>query len=596
MDQVDSILSSNFAMSRIKLLSDELINQIAAGEIVERPASALKEVVENAIDAEASIIDVFVQDGGKSKMVVQDDGLGLSKDDLSMAIQRHATSKLSNSNLFDIRSYGFRGEAIPSIAAISDFSIESNGFGLSVNFSEKSEIVPSQIENGTRVTIRDLFARIPARLKFLKSENTELTNCLTVMENFALTKPDVNFSLRNEEKNMLLFQNNSMDSRISTILGDSIFKQSVFFDEKDDSIRVFGYLFHPMDSSYSQQHQRIFVNNRFVKDKTISSSIRNAYKDLIPAGRFAIVVIFIEIDPFHIDINVSPTKSEIRFRDVASVRKFLTNAIRKNVSKFDRVIMDFKIPRISNFDDRINEKKVAIPQGVSGHDNELRNSPSEDDSMSLKKDFEEKVCEALISSDLSVIEFSKSNHFFGEPIAQIFDSYILTRTEDGIMIIDQHAVHEKITQEKMIRNLKSDNKQFLLSPEIIELTNIEINVTKAILLPLEECGFSVDLIQSSLIISAIPSILNIEESIDFIKNVISENDFTENLKTIDFIKHKIADKACHNSIRFGRKLSHDEMISLIEQMEETTTIHQCNHHRPSFVELSKNQLEKMFRR
>ena len=603
-------------MPKIKLLSDDLINQIAAGEIVERPASALKELVENSLDANAKNIEIFLQNGGKSKMVIQDDGDGIDSTELHIAVQRHATSKLHNDNLFDIRSYGFRGEALPSIASVSCFSLESKGFGINVNFSEESDIFPSPITNGTRVSVSNLFGRTPARLKFLKSDTAELTACLNVIENIALIRPNVNFSLRTDEKQILSFSNIPLEGRVSKIFGSALLKKAIPFEEKGEHIEVSGYLFHPLDNRYSQQFQRMFVNGRIVKDKTVSLSLRNAYKELIPAGRFAVAVIFIEIDPFHLDANISPTKSEVRFRDSASVQKFLTEAFRKNMHKFDKISNEFEIIRIAEKQARENDTTLEKPKFYQGYHPKFNvaNFPKIANKSpvlsSSKADFSEKVAmtdgslalaiqpenveiqqvEPLLSQD------KRETSVYGEPLAQIFDSYIITEVEDGILIIDQHAVHEKITQTKIINNLTKENKQYLLNPEIIELNNSEQEVAKNILANLNECGFSAEIIQKSIMITAIPSILKIEEALQFIHDILASDDFINDMETLDIIRKKIADKACHNSIRFGRKLSIEEMKEILKQMEETPSIHQCNHHRPSFFKISKSQLEKMMMR
>lgn len=604
-------------MPKIKLLSDDLINQIAAGEIVEKPASALKELVENSIDANAKNIAIFLQNGGKSKIVIQDDGDGINKADLHMAIQRHATSKLTGDNLFDVRSYGFRGEALPSIASVSSFSIESCGFGINVNFSEESGIFPSSIETGTRVTVQNLFGKMPARLKFLKSDAIELTACINIIENISLIRPNVNFSLRTAEKQLLTFNNDSLDARVSKILGARLFNKAIFLEEKGDHISVSGYLFHPLDNRYSQHFQKIFINGRIVKDKIVSLALRNAYKELIPAGRFAIAVIFVEIDPFHLDANISPTKSEVRFRDTSSVQKFLTEAFRKNLIKFDKISNEFEIIRIaeqSTFKNDIPPVKPRIYQGCNNPVNvtkfpkitkdcsviSLQNTnlnkpiPVTDGALAIDVQ-NEKIDTQPLETPLLKTEIS-STSVYGRPLAQIFNSYIITEVEDGILIIDQHAVHEKITQTKIIKNLTSDNRQYLLKPEIIELSSSELEVAKSIFTKLNECGFLTEIIQNSVMITAIPSVLTPDESILFVRDVLASNELVHEIKILDIIRKKIADKACHNSIRFGRKLSYSEMVEILNQMEKTPSIHQCNHHRPSFIKISKSQLEKMVER
>jgi DNA mismatch repair protein MutL len=591
-------------MSKIKLLSDDLINQIAAGEIVERPSSALKEVVENSIDAEAKNITIFLKNGGKTKLVVEDDGFGLSREDIEMAIKRHATSKLEDSNLFDISSYGFRGEALPSIASVSDFSLESNGFGINVIFSEKTDIFPSSVNSGTVVTIRNIFDKLPARLKFLKSDGVELTNCISVIENFALIRNKIGFTFRTDEETLLSFQNDSIEVRIEKIFGSDIAKKAIYFQECSDNLSMSGYLFHPIDNRYSQSFQKIFVNGRVVRDKVVASAIKNAYKDLIPTGRFAIAVIFIEIDPFHVDVNVSPTKSEIRFRDEAYVGKFITNAIRKNLAQFDKVFLDFSVERTMNSNE-VHTLREARNNVVSQNSNFMDVASVACSTQIPNIEQHLSVCEFEKSDNPAVValkpiqqEIVKEDHksFLGIPVAQVFNSYIITEAEDGIVIIDQHAVHEKITQDKLIKDITKNNKQFLVKPEIVELQKTSLEVAKSIIEKINECGFVVEIIQSSLVISAIPTILNSSESVDFIKDIVENFDVGAEIDVIDKIKQKIANIACHNSIRFGQKLSRDEMFAMIKQMENVESIHQCNHHRPSFAKISKMQLKKMFER
>ncbi|MDR3031334.1 MAG: DNA mismatch repair endonuclease MutL [Holosporales bacterium] len=594
-------------MTKIKLLDNEIINQIAAGEIIERPGSALKEIVENSIDASAKNIDIFLKNGGKSGIIVEDDGVGLSKEDLQMCIKRHATSKLSDINLFNIKSYGFRGEAIPSIASVSAFSIESKGFGISVRFSKESEIFPSPIQR-TKVCVEDLFSSLPVRLKFLKSEQAEFLNCVNIIENFALTRANTNFSLSTDKKTILLFKNDSVEDRLSRIFGREMFKKSIYFEESDDKMRVYGYLFHPMDNRYFQTFQKIFVNNRYVKDKIVSSAVKTAYKDLIPSGRYAIAAIFIEIDPFYVDVNISPTKSEIRFRDAYYTQKFLTDAISKNLRKFDRVAIDFNASYINKPKTIENENNspIVIDEKVM---NFLGNKPVFNENNFSKtigiinqiEEVERKEGNPFdnpqnIDAPLKEIIETKSN-FFGTAVCQIFNSYIISEKEDEIIIIDQHAVHEKITQTKILSEINSKNKQYLITSESIELTESQINFAGKIIDILQDCGFSIKIVQKSIIISAIPTVLNDHEAKSFIIDILSSNEeFSDGVLIIDIIKKKIANKACHNSIRFGRKLSIQEMNEIIIQMEKTDSIHQCNHHRPSFISISKSRLGKMFER
>jgi DNA mismatch repair protein MutL len=604
-------------LGKIKLLSDEIINQIAAGEIVERPASALKEIVENSIDAASKNICVFLGNGGKSKIVVEDDGEGLSRDDLLLSIKRHATSKMRSVNLFDIQSYGFRGEALPSIASVSSFAIESNGFGISVNFSEPSDVYPSSIASGTRVTVSNIFGSTPARLKFLKSDNSELSACLSVIENFALVRDDVDFEVRSGNQLMMSFKKDTLDERVSKIFGPNLFEKSVYFDENNELVSAKGYLFHPLDSKYSTMSQKIFINGRAVKDKFVSLALRNAYRDLLPSGRFAAAVVFIDIDPFYVDVNVSPTKSEVRFRDHERVQKVLTDFFRKKLNKFDKMPMFSYVSFGNNAIDTAPQPVLRSHEPIHEliADRHLHNDrvltmkpPAREESpepynaniepIALETPKGQELIEPKIVSternEQKQFAHNEQERFFGSPVCQIFNMYIIAEKQDAIVIIDQHAVHEKITQEKMKNDLRKDAKQYLVRPETIELTDKQREFAVSIKTNLEDVGFSIDIVQNLLFIHAIPSILPQDAASSFITNVLE----TENtdLSPVDMIKSSIASIACHGSIRAGRKLTLDEMNALLNEMERTDSIHQCNHNRPSFTIISKGEIGKLFKR
>ena len=623
-------------MSKIHILSDELINQIAAGEIIERPASIIKELIENAIDAHSTEINIFIQDSGRTKLIVEDNGDGMSQDDLLLAIKRHATSKLDDNNLMGITTYGFRGEALPSIAAVSQLKLESNGFEISVNFSQENNIIKSNFENGTKITVSNLFDRLPARLKFLRSDNIELSHCISVVENFALTHPTIEFSVRDDKKILCNFNEKSLEERISKVIGKDLFSRSIHILEENDIIKLEGYLFHPMDSKYSQSSQTIFINSRAVKDKIVSSAIKNAYKDIIPAGRFALCVIFITINPFYLDVNVSPTKSEIRFRDSNYIQKFISDSIKNNLHKFDRVSLvidnsklgfneDGTYIKQNNFDyttikpnnnemklhdntySRNHEKQLNIDNlDISNKNNniktnEIKQQSIDDLETNNLKSIIEKIDNDLkinnnFINDLITNDNKIDNNFFGEPIGQFLDTYIICKTQNELVIIDQHAVHEKIKMENIKSNLNKNNKQYLINPIKLKLNNKQLFIANNIINKLNEFGFIISIDEKTLVINAIPNILSDINIEPFFYDVLEDDYNINEINIDDCIRMRIATSACHNSIRAGRKLSLNEMKETIKEMQKTFSIHQCNHNRPSFVKITIDQLNRIFKR
>jgi DNA mismatch repair protein MutL len=657
-------------MGKIRILNDEIINQIAAGEIVEAPCSALKEIIENSIDANARNIEIFIKDGGKSKIVVDDDGDGIaSEEDLRSCVLRHATSKLSGNNLFDVSSYGFRGEALPSIASVSNFSIESNGRGISVDFSVVSDVFSSSISKGTRVCIANMFDKTPVRLKFLKSDSSELAKCVNIVENFSLTTGMVNFVLQTDGKVLLSYRNDSLESRISNIYGKNLFEKTVYFEENDEDISIRGYLFHPNHSKYSSSNAiRLFVNNRIVKDRIVNMAVKIGYRNVIEGNRYPMAVLYINIDPLLIDINISPTKSEIRFRNEQAVQKFLIKTITKNIQQFNKVSLDFDInylgssatKQIMDFQkvdqtDGIEQEQLPIKQHSvepqEQYEKRGTQPPVEQQeqyekrgmqhSVEQQEQYEKRgtqppvepqeqyekrgileqirgVTSQVVSNQ--IVNDSEKKSFFGEAIAQIFDTYIISckKETEEIFIIDQHAVHEKMVMNRIMDRAanKDENAQYLMRPEIINISAKQAVRIDRIVQTLTEFGFKIDIVgQGSLIsrttegsaaidtsgselllvMKAIPSDLNSNEAVKIVTDILSDEDEKISDKK-EYVRKRIADVACHNSIRGGRRLSIDEMNSIINDMETAETVFQCNHHRPSFVRISKKDLEKMFER
>ena len=509
-----------------------------------------------------------------------------------------------------------------------------------MNFSQENNIIKSNFESGTKITVSNLFDKLPVRLKFLKSDNVELSHCISVMENFALTHPTIEFCVRDDKKILCNFNEKSLEERISSIIGQDLFNRSIHVIEENDIIKLEGYLFHPMDSKYSQSSQRIFINNRAVKDKIVSSAVKNAYKDIIPVGRFALCVIFITINPFYLDVNVSPTKSEIRFRDSNYIQKFISDSIKKNLDKFDRVSLTVDNNKLgfnndgtyinnnNNFDYttlKSNNNDMKLHDITYDNNHHYKDNNKDDivkrqqtigNFNANKEDINKKLDEGIskLYEDLNIKPndnidiFNESNkktitsyttiddNFFGEPMGQFLDTYIICKTQNELVIIDQHAVHEKIKMENIKSNLNKNNKQYLINPIKLELNNKQLFIAMTIISKLNEFGFIVNINEKILVVNAIPNILSDINVEQFFYDVL-EDDFNINEIDIDdCIRIKIATSACHNSIRGGRKLSMQEMKETIQEMQKTFSIHQCNHNRPSFIKITVQQLDKIFER
>ena len=549
------------SLNKIKILSSEIVNQIAAGEVVEGPSAVLKELVENSIDAGAKNIDVFLKCGGKEKIVITDDGEGFaSVEDLKLSLVRHATSKLNGSNLFDITSYGFRGEAIPSIAAVSDFSIESIGTKITNNTTE-----PSAITHGTRICVENIFKNIPVRIKFLKSDNYEKHKCIGVIENFSITRYDIAFILRDNEKTILNLQAASFEERVKNVYGNEVFKNAVYFDEQNDIARIYGFLFHPIHGNLSASAgQKLFINNRIVKNKIVQIAARIAYRNIINASRYPCILLCMEIDPFYVDVNVSPTKSEVRFRDEKGMQNFVVDVFEKHVKKFESVVLDLPL--------QINKPSTSTQSRVVDHKYSFKTTPLYNTE--------------AVAHDITPVYSTK----FGRAICQLFDTYVISCNDatGDVFIIDQHAVYEKIALNKLLVGCDAKNIQYLTTP--IKLKNHK--TSKNTIEIFEKFGFHFDVKLSKL--TAIPSYMTTDEALTLINDIINADDNL--LYSEQYIKHRLATIACHNSVRAGKKLSLLEMNDMLKQMQENENIYQCNHNRPSFFKLSKNDLDKMFER
>ena len=583
--------------NKIRLLPSQLVNKIAAGEVVERPSSALKEIIENSLDAKATNIIVEIENGGKQLIKVEDDGIGISKNEMKIALKRHATSKIPEDNLFKISHYGFRGEALPAIGSVSKLTLisrernEEHGWFVLLENGIIGELVPSALDVGTIVKIENLFHTFPARLKFLKTERTETEKCYDALKKLAMIKPDVSFKLKNNGKIIFDFKKNSnLDSkqslkyRLGLILGDVFYKEAIELNATNDEVNLIGFLSLPTMNRPTANYVHIYVNNRPVNDKNLLSSIRVAYGDLIPRGRYPVAVLFFEVPSEYVDINVHPTKSEVRFKNLQKIRNLVINSIKKTLYnetyKTTNEMQNFAVKTLINNSEKNN------------YDFNLDNSESKNQTF---------FPDSYPKSDNFNNEVIKDNiHPLGAPKAQIHKSYVLSETKNGICIVDQHAAHERLVMEEMKKQF-SDGKiitQKLLMPEIIKFPKDQFEKIIEFSNELKKFGLYIEIFgNDEVLIREIPAILGETNAELLLKDIAEELVSFEGSSIVENkINDVFAKMACHNSVRSGRKLNEDEMSSLLRKMENTPFSGQCNHGRPTFVELSINDLEKLFGR
>ncbi len=595
----------------IRRLPQNLINQIAAGEVVERPSSALKELIENSLDAKATQIDIILENGGKNLISVSDNGIGIQKDYIPLAIERHATSKLPGNTLDKIEYLGFRGEALPSIAAVSELNLQSKyidsnqAWSLDVFAGDFNEVYPSTLEKGTKVSIKKLFFATPARLKFLKSTQVEKSYCLQIILKMALVNPLVGFSFIADGRELLSIKpENEADAlylnRIRNLMGASFADEAIKIENSKqitDSkfLKLHGLIGLPTlnKSNYSQQH--LFINGRSIQDRNLSSVIRSAYRDTLPKGRFPIFCLFIDMPTDFIDVNVHPGKTEVKFQDSALVRSLLVGSISRELnSNFFQTTSEISKEAIEKFilNERVYPNKVYLPDDIQ---NEKQSIFSNIEVKPLKKSLKQKDFE-----NNSMQSIDNESFPLGAALGQFNKNYIISQNSNGIVIIDQHAAHERLTLEKMkfARQNKSIERQILLLPEVINLEPVPLEIIKENIELLADIGFVLELFgEGAVVVREIPALLgdaDIKQIIIDLGDDLSETGLPSSyLAKIDLILGNIA---CHRSVRSGRNLNESEMNQLLREMEKTPNSGQCNHGRPTSISLSLKDIEKLFNR
>ncbi|WP_032112274.1 DNA mismatch repair endonuclease MutL [Candidatus Paracaedibacter symbiosus] len=612
---------------KVRFLDPTLINQIAAGEVIERPASAIKELVENSIDAGATKIDIILRDGGKTYICIIDNGGGMSAEDLALCVERHATSKIPDNDLFNIQTLGFRGEALPSIGSVSRLKITSRQQGsetaweLVVEGGAKSEAAPAAGDVGTKIEVRDLFYATPARLKFLKAAATELSHIVDIIERLALINPEIDFTVTDGERRVLSFIKGI--NRIEGVLGKDFHANCCPIGAQRQDLTLKGWVSIPTYNHSSASNQYFFVNGRPVKDKLLATAIRVAYQDVLAGNRYPSLCLFLICPPDEVDINVHPAKAEVRFRDPNSVRSFVISAIREVlrgtsnqsstvlssgiIQAFTAPVVPSSVPAATSPMPRRDGGGFIRPTAGSSSPNQARLSIPEKiqdfDSFSeqlLAPLQAPTVIAAMPQPQMDQVAEQDNASYLGHAKAQIHETYIVAETKDHLVIVDQHAAHERLVYEKMKQDFASGliKRQALLIPEIIELSELHMSLLQPHLANFNSLGFTIEVAgKTGLVLREIPMLLNKSDLKQLIHDMVSElKDQDTALSMKQTIHEILADKACKNSIRAGRKLSGEEMNALLRQMEATPSSSQCNHGRPTFVKLDKHALERLFGR
>jgi DNA mismatch repair protein MutL len=595
---------------RIRHLPENLVNQIAAGEVIERPAAAVRELVENAIDAGSTRVSVDIREGGKSLIRIVDDGCGMTREELVAALDRHATSKLPDDDLLNIQHLGFRGEALPSIASVSRMTIRTrmegnDGWEIRVEGGNKSDPEPAAHTQGTWIEVRDLFYATPARLKFLKTDRSEYDAIKDTLLRLAMAFPHVSLKLDNDGQTVFSYPASLQDNphearreRLSAVLGREFADNAMLIQAERESVRLTGLAALPTYSRGTSTHQYLFVNGRPVRDKLLHGAVRGAYADVLARDRHPVLALFVDLPATEVDMNVHPAKAEVRFRDAGLIRGLIVGALKhalhENGQSTASTVSLGALHTLQN---------NQFPANTSS----FRPAPS---SYYAPSGLAEKVTQAY--EPLFVAQPSAraeeipqeapiAAHPLGAARAQIHENYIIAQADDGLVIVDQHAAHERLVYERFKAQLSDSGiaRQGLLTPEIIDLDDSDArrlleNATELASLGLEVEPFG----PGAIAVRSVPALLgqraNITQLIRDLCDELTEHGSVQGLA--ERINHVLATMACHGSVRSGRRLNIEEMNTLLRQMEETPLSGQCNHGRPTWIKLQLSDIEKLFGR
>jgi len=604
----------------VRQLSESIVNRIAAGEVVERPASVVKELIENALDAGARRIDVLTDGGGRRLIRVGDDGEGMTRADLELAVERHATSKLAGEDLLAIDTLGFRGEALPSIGAVARLTIatrhktEPHAWTITVDAGEKSEVKPAALSAGTGVEVRDLFYATPARLKFLKTDRSEAEAVREVVRRLAMSRPDVAFTLAGEERAPVTWGAAADElTRLGDVLGADFRTNAIAIEAERGGVRVNGYAGLPTLSRANTLGQYLFVNGRPVRDKLLVGAVRGAYADYLPRDRHPFLALFVTLDAREVDVNVHPAKTEVRFRDGGLVRGLIVRALKDALAREGQrasstggsaTIAAFRplsAPRRGGWDWRRSPQRPDARGYPPSSYAQMRGGVA---ALGFAEAAQAAFEVGEPAADARVESFAAAGELIERPLgaarAQVHETYIVAQTRDGLVIVDQHAAHERIVYERMKAAIEKAGvaRQILLIPEIVELDEADAARLLARAGELARFGLGIEAFgPGAVAVRETPSMLG-EADVRGLLRDLAEHmaEWDDSLPLERRLLHVSATMACHGSVRAGRRLKPEEMNALLREMEAVPNSGQCNHGRPTYVELKLADIERLFGR
>jgi len=622
----ESPVPSGDIAGRIRRLPPDAVNRIAAGEVVERPAAAVKELVENSLDAGARSVLIRIENGGLSRLLIEDDGCGMTPAELSMALERHATSKLPVSadghvDLLNIRTMGFRGEALPSIGSVSRMSLLSRAAGAAEAFCldvEGGKLSPPRPAawigtglSGTRIDVRDIFFATPARLKFLKSSRAEAMAVADMVRRLALGRPDVAFRLESEERTLIRLaaetgpESEARLARLGALLGREFRENAVLIEAEREGVRLTGYAGLPTFNRSSAQHQYLFVNGRPVRDRLLTGVIRAAYQDFLARDRHPMAVLYVDLSPTEVDVNVHPAKTEVRFRDPGGVRGLMIGALRHALAaaghRSSTTVATAALGAARPAGGALTPWRApgagvspARPVAMGFSEASMGDGrPGAQSGFDLP-------LSARLEPAASMTSGEMQTYPLGIARAQLHETYIIAQTHDGVVIVDQHAAHERLVYERMKEELAREGvrRQTLLIPEIVELSDAEADRVLARSAELLEMGLEVEPFGGGAVaVRATPSLFGVMDIAGLIRDL--ADDFAEyevGISLKERLEEVMGTMACRGSVRAGRRLTAEEMNALLRKMEATPHSGQCNHGRPTYVELRLTDIERLFGR